>query len=121
MQEGSSEVSDALHKLNSHSPIYDNPIPECEIDLFMVDCNFGCNKTGSRYDTRWETPQFEGCFANMKEANTSSAWSAVVFLHDNQIEVSTLQNCDTIECFSDLYMSDLSEGVAQGDGRLCGW
>jgi hypothetical protein len=81
--------------LAEHDPITENPIPRNSYTVVIADVNYGLGKKSSRDDTRWEVEQFEGFFANVKDANEAEEFVTIVFLHDDQIHVSKNVCCST--------------------------
>jgi hypothetical protein len=70
----------------SHSK---NPIPKYNYSLVIADVNYGCKKPSARDDKRWYHRDFVAGFKNVKDANEAEEYVVIVFLHDNQIHVSS--------------------------------
>lgn len=87
----------SIRGLDSHSPIYMNPIPKMLYPVIMADVNYGCDQKGSREDKRWGLSEFEGLFSNVEDANEAKEYVVIVFLHDDQIEVSN-NNSSVRQC-----------------------
>jgi hypothetical protein len=81
--------------LEEHDPTTENPIPKHSYTVVIADVNYGLAKKSSRDDTRWNFEQFEGFFANVKDANEAEEFVTIVFLHDDQFQVSRNVCCST--------------------------
>ena len=80
-------MSAKLNEMSQHSGLdmAKNPFPSEAYSVVFADVNTGLNKKGSRGDeVAWSLPDFQGVFANVKDANKAETYVVIVFLHRDQ-------------------------------------